>query len=120
LGGPVRIDEVTGGGFSAVNPEGSFGRIERDHAVAVGRSLDTKRIEAAREGTTSMQGTSRTIERCTHPLGKKPQDGAAPDGVASHDFTTAEAGCARHPQNIIGRKRNDFVMTATPALIAVI
>ena len=54
VGGFVRIDEVAGSGFSAVDPERSFGRIKRDQLVAERAAFKSERIESACERTPSM------------------------------------------------------------------
>ena len=67
-----------------------------------------------------MECASDTIERGTHPLGKKTQDGSASYRVALPDIASAQRGHARDAQNIVGRERDDLVIAASPALIALI
>ena len=67
-----------------------------------------------------MKRTSRAIEAGAHSLGKKTQDGPASNGVASYDDAGAEAARARNPDDVVRRERDDFVMAASPTLIALI
>jgi hypothetical protein len=65
-----------------------------------------------------MQCASGAIERGAPTFGKKTQNGSASEGVASYDFAGTQSGSARDAQYIVRRERDDFVMAASPALIA--
>src|SRR5579862_1761476 len=67
-----------------------------------------------------MERTARAFQRRAHTFGEKSQNGTAPDCIAPYDLAGAHPTRPRDPNDIIGRERDDLVVAAPPALIALV
>src|SRR6266849_3868983 len=114
LRGEKRFD----GPIGTVDAERPLRGFELDEMFLVARALESQRIEPACERPPRMNRAARSIERGASALGFKFQYGTAANGITGDRFAGADTCGAGEAKNVVRRKRDDLVMTASSALVA--